>query len=156
MEFSNFPAILVLHEINFGWFQKVKNCLFNYFGGFEFWFWEKFYIWAVKNSKFRTAQMVKMAVFGASKWPTLISHKIWVAEKSSISTLCILNYAAQICTFSYFHNLGSNVQPTEFHHTQSTYTVSSSSASSSPFKALLSTPFRKKKKKQSKIKRACL
>ena len=82
MELSNFSDTLILHEINFGWFQKVKNCLFNYFGGFEFWFWEKFYIWAVKNSKFRTAQMVKMAVFGASKWPTLISRKIWVAEKS--------------------------------------------------------------------------
>ena len=26
--------------------------------------------------------MVKMTVFGASKWPKLISRKIWVAEKS--------------------------------------------------------------------------
>jgi len=30
-----------------------------------------------KNSKFRAAQMVQMAVFGASKWPKLISRKIW-------------------------------------------------------------------------------
>ena len=35
-----------------------------------------------KNSKFRAAQMVNMAVFGASKLPKLNSCKIWVAEKS--------------------------------------------------------------------------
>ena len=32
--------------------------------------------------KIRTAQTVKMAAFWASKWPKLISCKIWVAEKS--------------------------------------------------------------------------
>ena len=35
-----------------------------------------------KNSKFRAAQMLKMAVFGASKWHKLISRKTWVAEKA--------------------------------------------------------------------------
>ena len=35
-----------------------------------------------RNSKLRVAQMVKMAVFGASKWPKLVSRKIWVAELS--------------------------------------------------------------------------
>ena len=35
-----------------------------------------------KNSKFRATQMVKMAVFGATKWSDLISRKIWVAAKS--------------------------------------------------------------------------
>ena len=37
---------------------------------------------ASKNAKFRAAQKVKMAFFGTSKWPKLISRKIWVAEKS--------------------------------------------------------------------------
>ena len=27
-KFSNFPATLILHHINSGWFQRVKNCLF--------------------------------------------------------------------------------------------------------------------------------
>ena len=35
-----------------------------------------------KNAKFRAVHMVKMAVFAASKWPKLFSHKIWVAKKS--------------------------------------------------------------------------
>ena len=35
-----------------------------------------------KNSKLKIAQMVKMAVFGASTTPKLISGKICVAEKS--------------------------------------------------------------------------
>ena len=35
-----------------------------------------------KNSNLRTAQIVKMAVFGAPKWPKLILHEIWVSEKS--------------------------------------------------------------------------
>ena len=32
---GNFPAILILREINFGWFQKVKISHFNNFGGLE-------------------------------------------------------------------------------------------------------------------------
>ena len=35
-KFSHFPATLILREIYFGWFQRVKNCHFNTFGGFEF------------------------------------------------------------------------------------------------------------------------
>ena len=37
-KFSNFPAIQILREIKFGWLQKVKNCHFGNFEGFEFWF----------------------------------------------------------------------------------------------------------------------
>ena len=87
---SNFPATLIfyhwfLREINFGWFQKVKNCLFNNLRSFEFWFLEIFHAWIfkiLKNWKSRAVQMVKMAISGASKWQKLISRKIWVAEKS--------------------------------------------------------------------------
>ena len=28
---SNYPATLILHEINFDWFQKVKRCHFDHF-----------------------------------------------------------------------------------------------------------------------------
>ena len=38
---------LILCEINFGYFQKVKNCHLSIFGGFEF----------PKNSKFRAAKI---------------------------------------------------------------------------------------------------
>ena len=83
LKFSNFSATLNLREINFGWFQKVKDCYFNHFEGFEFWFLQKFHTWNVKSSqKFRVTQMVKITDFEASKGPKLISRKIWVTEKS--------------------------------------------------------------------------
>ena len=67
-------------------FKRTKKSRFNNFEGFEFWFLEKFPTWKCqkfpKNSKFIAAQMVKMAVFGGSKWPKLISRKFWVAEIS--------------------------------------------------------------------------
>ena len=66
---GNFTATLILREINFGSFQKVKNCRFNNFGGFEFGFMEKTLEMSKvpKNSKVRAAQVVEMAVFLASK-----------------------------------------------------------------------------------------
>ena len=67
--------------------QKVKNCHFDHFGGFELLFLDIFH--TQKCQKIPkipkipiSAQMVQMAVFRASKWPKLISRKIWVAEKS--------------------------------------------------------------------------
>ena len=84
--FSTFHTTLILREINFDWFRKVKNCCFYYFGGFEFWFLRKMSCLKMSKSSqkliFRSAQMVKMAVFWASKWPRLISCKIWSTEKS--------------------------------------------------------------------------
>ena len=35
-KFSNFLAALILREINFGSFQKVKNCSLNNFKGIEY------------------------------------------------------------------------------------------------------------------------
>ena len=87
---SHFPASLIFHEINFGWFQKVKNSRFNNFGCFL----------GKKKSHFKmskAAQMVQITVFGASTWPELISRKIWVAEKSChfhiVSPLLSTTYA---------------------------------------------------------------
>ena len=100
-KFSNFPATLILRDINFGWFQKVKNCHFNKFEGFEYWFLEKFHIWKCqKFPKIQTSEVLKWA-----KWQFL-GYKMtnyWFHVKSDmqknheISTLCILNYAAQVC-----------------------------------------------------------
>ena len=67
-KFSNFPAPLILREIIFGWFQKVKNCHFDRFEGYHYWFFlgisyishQKF----PKYSKFRYTKLVKKAVFG--------------------------------------------------------------------------------------------
>ena len=66
-KFSNFPAILILREISFDWFQKVKNCHLNNFGGealnFDFWKNSSLKMSKIpKNSEFRAAQMVKKAV----------------------------------------------------------------------------------------------
>ena len=35
-KFSNFPATLILREINFGWFQKAKSAILTIFWSFEF------------------------------------------------------------------------------------------------------------------------
>ena len=48
-KFSHFPATLILREINFRWFQKVKNSHVTNFGGFEFWLFENFKLENVKN-----------------------------------------------------------------------------------------------------------
>ena len=39
-QFSTFPATLILREINFGLFQKVKNCHFDRFNSSNFSFFE--------------------------------------------------------------------------------------------------------------------
>ena len=49
--YLDFSATLILREINFGWFQMVKNCHFNHFGCFEFWFLSNFTLENVKNSQ---------------------------------------------------------------------------------------------------------
>ena len=46
--------------------------------------------------------MVKMAVYGASKWSKLISHKIWEAEKSWIFNIV---YSQLGCPGLYFRNV---------------------------------------------------
>ena len=38
----NFPATLILREVNFGCFLKVKNYHFNNFGGSNLNFWKNF------------------------------------------------------------------------------------------------------------------
>ena len=47
-KFSNFLPPLCFY-VKFGWFSKVKNCHFNNFGGFEYWFLEKFHTWKCQN-----------------------------------------------------------------------------------------------------------
>ena len=78
-KFSNFPVILILREISFSWFQKVKLCCLTIFRKISGLKMSKF----LKNWKFRAAQLVKMVVFGASKWLKMISRKIWVSDTSS-------------------------------------------------------------------------
>ena len=41
--------VLILREINFGWFQRVKNCPFDNFVCFEFWFFGNFSLENVKK-----------------------------------------------------------------------------------------------------------
>ena len=79
-KFSNFSAVLILHL--FCWIQRVKTVISTILEATNIDFLGISLLKISKNSKFRAAQMVKMAGFGASKWPKLISHKIRVAEKS--------------------------------------------------------------------------
>ena len=84
LKISNFPATLILSKINLGWFQKLKTAVLLILKAMNIDFWKNSTLKNVKvpkNLKSRATQMVKMAVFGASRWPKLISRKIWVAEK---------------------------------------------------------------------------
>ena len=65
---ATFSAILILREINFGsWYQKVKKCHFNNFGGFEYWFLEKFHTWKCQTfPKIQNSEVLKW-----SKWQFL-------------------------------------------------------------------------------------
>ena len=78
--FSNFSCTLILLEINFGWFQRLKNCRFNNFGSFKVLsFWE---FYTRKCQKYPKIQ--NSALSNWSKWqflsfrnqPKLISSKI--------------------------------------------------------------------------------
>ena len=84
-KFNNFSSNLILCEINFVRFQNGQKLSFQPFLRLWIMILEKFSHLNLSkcpnNSKFRAAQMVKSVVFGASKWPKLISRKIWVAEK---------------------------------------------------------------------------
>ena len=50
-KFSNFSAILILCEISFGRFQKVKSCHFIHFGDLEILIWGIVKFAKVKNSQ---------------------------------------------------------------------------------------------------------
>ena len=63
-KFSNFPAILILREINFGWVQRVKTVISSILEAMNIDFLGISLLKMAKiskNSKFTAAQMVKMA-----------------------------------------------------------------------------------------------
>ena len=102
VKISNFTATHTLREINFGWFQKVKNCHLNKFGGFEFWFlgishlkMSKF----PKNSNFRAAELVKLVVYEAPKWPNWFHIKNEWRKNPEISTLWVSKFSLKILNF---------------------------------------------------------
>ena len=78
-------------------------------------------------------------------------------KRGALSLRDFLSYMIKMDTMwiillFYFTRSGSGFRPMELHHAQSSYTVKSS-ASSSPFKALLSTPFKKCSKNKKKCKK---
>ena len=75
-------------------FRRSKTAVLTILEAMTFDFWKNFMLENVKNSqKFNKLQMVRIAVFGASKLPKLISRKIYVAEKSWI--IHIVDYHTQ-------------------------------------------------------------
>ena len=67
------------------YFKRSKTTVLTILTAYNFYFWKISHLKRLKvakTSKFRAAQMVKMAVFVGSKWPKLILHKIWMVELS--------------------------------------------------------------------------
>ena len=70
-------------KLIFANFRTPKTAVLTILEALNIRFWKKFTLENVKSTpKYKIAQMVKMAVFGASKWPKVTSRKIWVEEKS--------------------------------------------------------------------------
>ena len=64
-------------------FRRSKTAVWTILKTLNSNFWKNYTLENVKSSpKFIAAQMAKLAVFGALKWPKLISRKVWAAEKS--------------------------------------------------------------------------
>ena len=84
-----FPATFILCEINLGWFQKVKICRFNNFGGSEYWFWGKIHIW--KCLKVPKIQLSKL-----QKYQNWFHVKSEWQKYPEISIMCTDFYANQI------------------------------------------------------------
>ena len=81
-KFQDFSATLILSEINFGWFLKVKNCHFNNFGGFEFWFLEKLHTWKCQMlPKIQNSELLKwvkwqfLGLQNDPNWPQNVSGR---------------------------------------------------------------------------------
>ena len=79
-KFGNFSTTLISLEINFGWFQKVKNCRFNNFEGFEFWFLEKFHAWKCQN--FPNNQKSERLKWSKWQFLRLQNSQNWIHIKS--------------------------------------------------------------------------
>ena len=53
------PLLFYVQSITFAWFQNVKNCQCDNFGGSKLWYFGYFILENVKNSKYRATEMVK-------------------------------------------------------------------------------------------------
>ena len=79
---SNFPTTPILREINVSWFLKSKTAILT-FEGFEVWFLEKNY----QKFKIQSSKNGEKALFEPSKWPKVISLKIWVVKSWNFHTV---------------------------------------------------------------------
>ena len=97
-----FLPTLILREIIFGGYQKVKNCHFNQFWSFEFWFFVNFTLEEVKNTQkleFAAAKLVKMAIFRG-----ILSYQNWFHIKSDYSTFIKIIFSRKIWKAKKFWN----------------------------------------------------
>ena len=77
---SKLLQTLILREINFGWCQKVNDCCFDIFGGFEFLIFEKNYTW--KCQKFPKNQNSELLKWSKKQFLGLLSDQNWFHAKS--------------------------------------------------------------------------
>ena len=82
-KFSNFPAILIIREINFGWVQRVKTVISTILEAMIFW---EFHSWKCqKYPKIQNSELLKrshwhfLGLLNDQNW---FQIKIWVAGKS--------------------------------------------------------------------------
>ena len=82
---SHFPATLIFHEINFGWFQRVKHCHFNNFEFSEHWILEKCQnLQKFKIQSYSNGQNGRLWV---SKWLKLISRNMYLSDRNILKFL---------------------------------------------------------------------
>ena len=83
--FWNFLATLILREINFGWFQKVKNCYLITWGALNFEFLEFLTFSSVKFPKVKIQS--PWNCWNGSFWPSEINQN-WFHVKSEWQENC--------------------------------------------------------------------
>ena len=80
--FLTFLAILILRKINFGWFQKIKNCHFDHLSRSEFCIFGNFWhfkcviftkikfqsLWNSKNGSFLSSEISQNWFHAKSEW----------------------------------------------------------------------------------------
>ena len=84
-KFHDFSITLILREINLWNSRNAKTAILSHLQALNFDFYNFCTFWRLiftQSTKFAAPKMAKMAVFTLLESEKLISHKIWVIEKS--------------------------------------------------------------------------
>ena len=102
-KFRNFSITKILREINFGDSSSANSAILTHLEAPNFDFFNICTFWRVKFTKstnFREPKTAKTAVLQLPHSPKLISHKIWMKEKSRKTNLLLqFGQKLKFCTF---------------------------------------------------------